>query len=111
MVVASINQPVRELLADLQAQGFSVEVRGIRVVISPACRITDQLAERIRKLRGPLASVVRLIANCERCGSDEVVDVPVHDGLSLRRDCATCGATLGFPNWYGSNAIEGCHHA
>lgn len=110
MVVASIDLAVQELLTDLRKENLSVEVRGIRVVISPAGRITDQLAERIRNLRGPLAAAVRLIADCERCGSAEAIDVPVHDGHSVRRDCAACGATLGFPDWYVSNANEGCQH-
>lgn len=42
---------------------------------------------------------------CERCGSDRVVDVRLnhapHNGRSVRRDCARCGKTLGFPEWYG----------
>lgn len=36
-----------------------------------------------------------------RCGSAETVDVPIHDGRSLRRDCARCRRFIDFPVWYG----------
>lgn len=36
---------------------------------------------------------------CPRCGSTAFVDTPIHDGRSIRRDCATCGRTTGFPVW------------
>ncbi|TWT86242.1 hypothetical protein Mal64_37810 [Pseudobythopirellula maris] len=36
---------------------------------------------------------------CERCGSRSYRDTPIHDGRSVRRDCAQCGRTLGHPVW------------
>lgn len=36
---------------------------------------------------------------CTSCGSTEVLDIPVHNGKSLRRDCARCGRTLKFSQW------------
>ena len=36
-----------------------------------------------------------------RCGSRHYVDVPIHNGESLRRDCAACRRFIGFPLWYG----------
>lgn len=42
---------------------------------------------------------------CERCGSDRVVDVRLdhwpHNGRSVRRDCGRCHRTFEFPLWYG----------
>jgi hypothetical protein len=38
---------------------------------------------------------------CDRCGCRDFVDVPIHDGQSVRRDCARCGRMLAFPRWYG----------
>ncbi len=38
---------------------------------------------------------------CSRCSSTEFRDTPIHDGQSVRRDCAICNRTLGFPVWYG----------
>lgn len=40
-------------------------------------------------------------AVCERCGSREFRDFALHHGRTVRRDCADCGRTLGFPVWYG----------
>ncbi len=38
---------------------------------------------------------------CDRCGGAEFVEVPVHGGASVRRDCGRCGRTWGFPLWRG----------
>ena len=38
---------------------------------------------------------------CRRCGSRLSVDVPIHEGRSIRRDCRKCGRFVGFPVWYG----------
>lgn len=43
----------------------------------------------------------RVLTACDKCGSTEFVDVPIHDGQSIRRDCAKCSRFLGFPMWYG----------
>lgn len=39
--------------------------------------------------------------SCDRCRHAEFREVPIHDGQSIRRDCARCGRTWGFPVWYG----------
>ena len=31
--------------------------------------------------------------------------MPIHDGKSIRRDCARCGRFIGFPVWYGGPGI------
>ena len=41
------------------------------------------------------------VARCTRCGSRKFRDVDIHNGQSLRRDCAQCGRFLDFPLWYG----------
>ena len=35
------------------------------------------------------------------CGSKDFDGVPVHDGLSVRQDCARCKRFVGFGIWYG----------
>ncbi|MDC0934983.1 hypothetical protein OAS39_01760 [Pirellulales bacterium] len=40
---------------------------------------------------------------CDRCGYLAVVDVPIHNGQSTRRDCARCRRFRCFPKWYGKN--------
>jgi hypothetical protein len=42
--------------------------------------------------------------SCDRCGFGKFIDSPIHDGQSVRRDCARCKTTLGFPVWYGRPA-------
>jgi hypothetical protein len=39
--------------------------------------------------------------HCRRCFSTQFVDSKVHGGRSIRRDCAQCGLTAGFPMWWG----------
>ena len=36
-----------------------------------------------------------------RCGATTWVDVPIHGGRSVRRDCGSCGRFMDFPVWYG----------
>jgi hypothetical protein len=43
----------------------------------------------------------RPMARCERCHSAKYIDVPIHKGQSIRRDCARCGRLLDFPLWHG----------
>jgi hypothetical protein len=59
-------------------------------------------------MRGTIATQLRTVDvsdKCDRCGFDKFVDVvlrhPPHDGQSVRRDCARCKLTAGFPVWYG----------
>jgi hypothetical protein len=61
---------------------------------SVACTIAAWRVDRQPIPGGPLVA-------CDRCGFDEFVDVPIHEGRSTRCDCARCGLTLGFPIWYG----------
>jgi len=39
-----------------------------------------------------------------RCGAAVHRDVPIHEGRSLRRDCANCGRFVCFPLWHGVSA-------
>jgi hypothetical protein len=43
----------------------------------------------------------RATRRCCRCGSNETIDVSIHGGQSIRRECAMCGRFVGFPVWYG----------
>jgi hypothetical protein len=38
---------------------------------------------------------------CRRCFSTHFVDIQIHGGRSIRRDCAQCGLAAGFPMWFG----------
>ena len=41
------------------------------------------------------------LTKCDSCRSTDYLDVDIHSGQSVRRDCAQCNRTLGFPKWYG----------
>jgi len=38
---------------------------------------------------------------CRKCGSSDVVEVPIHNGESTRVDCAKCSRFIAFAVWYG----------
>ena len=60
------------------------------------------ISRHVEQHRGELlASLGSKPITCRRCGSREFVDVQIHGGISMRRDCCYCGLTLGFPLWYG----------
>ena len=40
---------------------------------------------------------------CPRCRSTDYIDIEVHDGQSLRRDCAQCQLAYGFSRWQGED--------
>lgn len=40
---------------------------------------------------------------CRRCRSESFVDVSIHEGKSIRRDCEKCGAFHSFLVWGGSD--------
>ena len=98
MMIPSANPS--ELLDELLAAGVSLRVDGcrrLRMRAEPGV-LTDELIERVKAVKPLLVDLVRL-SRCERCGSTEFADVPIHDGNSLRRDCAVCGRTASFPKW------------
>ena len=35
-------------------------------------------------------------SSAPKCGHSEVVDVPIHDGTDIRRDCGRCGTRWAF---------------
>ena len=48
----------------------------------------------------------RVLTVCDRCGSTDFVDIPIHDGQSTRRDCAKRHRFMGWPKWYGKIMTE-----
>lgn len=47
---------------------------------------------------------------CDRCGATETTDVVIHDGQSIRRDCARCGRFIRFSVWYGEPKTKESMH-
>lgn len=56
---------------------------------------------KMRKFhRQNLVNVVLLSDKCV-CGSREFCDIAIHNGQSIRRDCAKCNRFRCFVRWYG----------
>jgi hypothetical protein len=95
-----IDPALDTLLSDLAGVGAKLSVRGVKLIIdAPDAAISRGLADRIRASKEALVLYARLNSPCEHCGSTSVNDVPIHVGRSVRRDCALCNRTLGFPHW------------
>lgn len=65
--------------------------------------LLEQL-QNIRKREGIQTCrthVAPIRPHCRRCFSTQFIDSKIHGGRSLRRDCAQCGLTAGFPMWWG----------
>lgn len=98
MIVApEISLP--EIVGRLALSGATMVVRGVTLRVSPAAVVDADLAEAIRRNRDALRTFARLQAPCEICGNIGHEDWPIHNGLSVRRDCGSCGHTKGFPKW------------
>ena len=107
---------VVELLAEFGRLGIRLEAQGERLRFHPRSAMTSELLSRLKAHKGELLTLLRPTesptrpavdapptsakAVC-RCGSTETTDVAIHDGASLRRDCAKCGRFVDFPVWYG----------
>jgi hypothetical protein len=99
-----MNSPAADLLAELTRLGVTVGVQGDRLWFEPKSALGPDLVARLRQHKILLMAIVgSALPQCDRCRSKEFVDVPIHGGRSLRRDCARCGQFLDFPLWYGRN--------
>ena len=104
-----------ELLTDLVVRGVEFQAREDKLGFRSARPLSSADVENIRRHKGPLLALLRaegfVYRNrdadprpcdvCDRCLSTESVDVPIHGGQSLRRDCVQCQRFLGWPRWYG----------
>ena len=76
------------------------------------CRLKRHKAELIALLRvpcGPLEAATQsprepvlstATTKC-RCGDSRWIEIPIHRGQSVRRDCYRCRRFVDFPLWYG----------
>ncbi len=106
-----------DLLSTLAVYGVRLVASddGTRLGVQPAgslspdvrASVIDHKAALLAMLRGEALPMANPFADprprtkCDRCGSDQCNDVPIHDGQSLRRDCGRCGRFLGWPRWRG----------
>lgn len=107
------------LLAELARRGIRLQKDGYRLRYYPQSAMTTELAEQVSTKK---AKLLRLMSSsygeamglpkitfteplCP-CGSTSSCDVPIHDGQSVRRDCAGCGRFVDFPVWYGKGTLQ-----
>jgi len=116
-----------ELLADCDAHDVRLVLAGNDnlMIDAPRNALTPDLLARLRAHKAELLALLRPMPDVApappvaardapgksttpvcRCGSTTWRDVPIHDGQSVRRDCAGCGRFIDFPVWYGVAAGE-----
>jgi len=103
-----------ELLADCDARGIRLHLAGDGglTIDAPQAALTPDMLARLKAHKAELVAVLRPAAAVQaqpmpttkptakpvcRCGGAAWRDVPIHDGLSVRRDCDTCGRFVEFP--------------
>jgi hypothetical protein len=113
---------VTELLGECDTRGIRLNAtRDGRVTIdAPKDALSPEFLERVRTHKAELIEQLETKAPLEhrraertrkakpvcRCGLTKWLDVPIHEGLSTRRDCAGCGRFIDFSRWYGTVALQ-----
>jgi hypothetical protein len=112
-----------ELLADCDALGVRLipAVDGGLIVEAPQSAATPDLLAHLKAHKSELLALLRPALAVQpqprptmkptakpvcRCGSMAWRDVPIHDGQSLRRDCAGCGRFIDFPVWHAKTTLR-----
>jgi hypothetical protein len=108
-----------ELLADCDARGIQLHPAGDGglTIDAPQAALTPDIVARLKTHKAELLALLRPAPVVKaqpmptvkptakpicRCGSTTWRDVSIHNGQSVRRDCAGCGRFLDFPIWYGN---------
>ncbi len=90
-----------ELLVECDALDIVLEPHGDRLDIdAPEGTLSSDLLTRLREHKAELLVLLRSPPSC-RCGASTWRDVQIHNGQSVRRDCAVCGRFIEFALWYG----------
>ena len=116
-----------ELLADCGAHGVRLVLTGNDnlMIDAPRNALTPDLLERLKAHKAELLALLRPMPDVApappvaardspgkpttpvcRCGSTTWRDVPIHDGQSVRRDCARWARFLDFPVWLGKDTLQ-----
>lgn len=78
-------------------------------ITDPVDAMDEILLERIQQSWSKISERLRAKHKdtiCQRCGSIEHVEIPIHEGKAVRRDCAKCGRFITFPLWKGTKKNE-----
>lgn len=87
------------------------------IVDAPPGVLTSERVRNLRESKSALLQALRAsdaaapeptttvpTIRCARCRSVEWVDYPIHEGRSVRRDCANCNFTIDFPVWHPNDS-------
>lgn len=105
-----------DLVADLTARGVTIVATSGRLRFHPMSLITSDDLHQLQLNKQAILNYVQSDENermnpfaritpssrCDLCSSPEFLEVSIHDGESLRRECARCGRFMGWPLWYGA---------
>ena len=120
LIAALSGQPyagsvwLRHLTDDLLEAGAELVLRGGRAAAEPADDVPDGAMATIEAHQPELIETLVTIGVPDlakvrdpvcRCGSPDFRETRIHDGRSIRRDCAACGRFVGFSHWYTEPAI------
>lgn len=133
--MSATPSPLAALFAECDARGIElcIDADSGLAVDGPEDAVTPDLVERLRTRKTDILLVLYAERNSESvdefpyewewleapvpsvgaaclCGSTTWRDIPIHDGQSVRRDCAVCGRFIEFPIWYGKGAGQNDKH-
>jgi len=102
-----------DLILEAERAGLTVHARGDKLVVRGPKRL-EPLAKALlankplimsalRNMAAPVPEPPTIGPTCPRHLRGGVVDVPIHGGLSVRRDCRQCGRFIEFILWYGAS--------
>ncbi len=100
------------LMEKIRSNGIRLSMGSDRTlsVDYPADFADSELQDLIRAFKPEIVKHLRHANRntvCEKCGTGETVEVPIHAGRSIRLDCARCGRFMRFGTWYGkTNSLE-----
>jgi hypothetical protein len=102
----SLDAPRGALTPDLVARLKHFKAELIETLRRSATNRLPEQPTPQGKLVDPEVSVKSSLRVCTRCGGTEYREVPIHEGRSIRHDCANCGRFLEFSEWYKLDALH-----
>lgn len=128
--MSAVPSSLTALFAECEARGIElgIDLNGGLTVDGPEDAVTPALVERLKARKSDVLLVLYAEHNSNSvdeypyewewleapslpadavcpCGSMTWRDVPIHEGQSVRRDCAQCGRFIEFPIWYGKQVV------
>ncbi len=122
---------LKHLLTDYDNHGIRLLLTGDGglTIDAPQDALTSDLLGRLKSHKAELLAMLRSATEAApalpvvtddaparpakvvcRCGSTSWLDVSIHGGQSIRRDCGRCGRFIDFSVWHGKNTGHNDQH-